>query len=131
MSTWCKHYNGMGNHPACKAGVNYRELAAGTSMLELPCIGKWKVKIGAKVCDKCVYPTAAEIAAEEAEDRKRFEEVNRAREAIVERTKGAIAVRGQMPCPICTTGLLSYSVAGSNGHIHAACSTPECVRWME
>ena len=38
---------------------------------------------------------------------------------------------GSVPCPICQTGQLRYSVAGYNGHMHAACTTPNCMSWME
>lgn len=34
-------------------------------------------------------------------------------------------------CPSCESGKLSYSVASVNGHMHARCSTPDCVAWME
>ena len=38
---------------------------------------------------------------------------------------------GEMKCPVCNTGKLRYSRAGYNGHVHAACTTENCVRWME
>ena len=38
---------------------------------------------------------------------------------------------GEMDCPVCKAGRLRYSRAGYNGHIHARCSTPSCVAWME
>lgn len=38
---------------------------------------------------------------------------------------------GEMDCPVCKTGRLRYSRAAYNGHVHAACSTDNCVRWME
>lgn len=38
---------------------------------------------------------------------------------------------GEMPCPVCKDGTLRYSRAAYNGHVHACCSNPECVRWME
>lgn len=38
---------------------------------------------------------------------------------------------GEMVCPVCQTGRLRYSRANYNGHVHAACSTTGCVRWME
>jgi hypothetical protein len=38
---------------------------------------------------------------------------------------------GVMPCPVCKSGTLRYSRSGYNGHVHAACSNCECVRWME
>ena len=34
------------------------------------------------------------------------------------------------PCPNCT-GTLNYSVASYNGRMHAACTNPSCVKWME
>ncbi len=35
-------------------------------------------------------------------------------------------------CPICEgKDTLTYSIAYVNGHIHAQCSTKDCVRWME
>lgn len=40
-------------------------------------------------------------------------------------------VSDQMPCPICITGTLAYSVSGYNGHIHARCSTPNCVAFIQ
>ena len=36
---------------------------------------------------------------------------------------------GSVPCPACQ-GTLSYSVAGSNGHIWGKCSTAGCIRWL-
>lgn len=33
-------------------------------------------------------------------------------------------------CPSCA-GIISYSVASVNGHIHASCSTQGCVRFMQ
>lgn len=38
---------------------------------------------------------------------------------------------GEMDCPICKTGKLRYSRSSYNGHVHAACSSDGCVRWME
>ncbi|HKS74291.1 MAG TPA: hypothetical protein VJQ82_13905 [Terriglobales bacterium] len=38
---------------------------------------------------------------------------------------------GEIPCPCCEGGRLRYSVASYNGHMHASCSTNNCVSWME
>jgi hypothetical protein len=38
---------------------------------------------------------------------------------------------GTLPCPICKTGTLHYSVAAYNGHLWGTCTTKDCVRWME
>lgn len=37
----------------------------------------------------------------------------------------------EIPCPTKCGGVLRYSVAGVNGHLWAACTTKNCVRWME
>ena len=38
---------------------------------------------------------------------------------------------GEMTCPICKTGKLRYSRSSYNGHVHARCTTINCVAWME
>lgn len=38
---------------------------------------------------------------------------------------------GKIPCPACGVGMVSYSRASSNGHLHAACSTPHCFAVMQ
>ena len=42
-----------------------------------------------------------------------------------------ISGAGEIDCPACKAGKLRYSRAAYNGHVHAACSNGECVRWME
>ena len=39
--------------------------------------------------------------------------------------------QGEMACPVCGAGRLQYWRSGRNGHVHARCSTPGCVAWME
>lgn len=39
--------------------------------------------------------------------------------------------QGEMLCPACKTGTLSYERSSYNGHVCARCSTDDCVRWME
>ena len=38
---------------------------------------------------------------------------------------------GRFACPACGTGIVSYARARSNGHLHAACSTPQCFAVMQ
>ena len=57
-----------------------------------------------------------------------------ARKAITDKHgkgKPQFDTRGAIDCPVCKVGELSYRIAAYNGHIHAACSTPGCVRWLE
>lgn len=51
--------------------------------------------------------------------------------AIQEHAAGQRGIANVIPCPACGTGQLHYSVARSNGHIHARCSTPGCVTFMQ
>lgn len=39
-------------------------------------------------------------------------------------------VIGAIECPVCK-GTLRYSIARANGHIHAACQTKDCLRWIQ
>lgn len=38
---------------------------------------------------------------------------------------------GSVSCPRCKTGMVRYTVASCNGHMHGVCSTPFCCSWME
>lgn len=81
--------------------------------------------------------TAEELAALEAEMNRRFELIGEARRAIVAHCggpwkRGTPGASGEIDCPACgTEKSLRFSRAGYNGHIHAACTTEDCVRWME
>lgn len=48
-----------------------------------------------------------------------------------DRDQNCFSGSGEMPCPVCRQGVLSYFRAASNGHVHAQCTVPTCVRWME
>lgn len=60
-----------------------------------------------------------------------FKKVMDARKAITDKEGNKRGVVGEIDCPVCKNGKLRYSIAGVNGHIHANCTTAECVRWME
>ena len=42
-----------------------------------------------------------------------------------------ISGAGEIDCPVCKEAKLRYSRASYNGHVHAACMSDKCVRWME
>ena len=125
--TTCKHFTGI-QHGACKAGIDYdavRNDGIMTSFrFRLPCLNP------ALPCVSRVLPTAEEVAEDERRWKDAIAHTGTARAAIVARHGKARRLTASMPCPVCKAGTLSYSIAG-NGHIHAACSTPTCVRWME
>lgn len=118
---FCKHYHGMQN--PCDVGVDFDAVKSGN--LKLPCFDS-----NVKTCSKVLYPTAEEIAQEDKEIGDMLLRVTTARKLIVEATHGKKSVSGHINCPVCSTGTLSYSVA-YNGHVHARCSTQDCLNWLE
>lgn len=110
-------------------------------------------------CAKCRFPTVEELKQREVEANAEIERYKIARSAIIEELKrrydsGDKTVKlngnpdsdvecfddspknyhsgyGTMKCPNCKDGVLKYSRAGYNGHVHAKCSTEDCAAWME
>lgn len=131
----CKHFNGRVN-TTCDAGVVYLTVDSKDPALvgfaKMPCFRE-----GAGVpCEKRHFPTAEEVAAECAEIRERSQRlqigVRAASEDAAKRGfKKGNGGRAEVPCPVCTTGSIMYSVSSYNGHIHGRCSTAECVSWMQ
>jgi hypothetical protein len=121
----CRHFNGIQNDN-CKAGVAYKSLPERVFKDPFVCFGD----VGG--CVKYEATGIEEVKKQDEEVSKMFNQAMIARKAIVTHTNGKRGVHGKINCPICN-GLetLCFSVDGSNGHIHAACSTKDCVRWME
>lgn len=132
-TTFCNHYRAMGSHTTCEAGVEYATFN-GMKFHDRPCFGhRGEQPPGG--CDLAQFPTEAELAAEDAEDKKRWENLSKARAAIVAHLggpwkRGTTGAGGTIECPVCA-GALQFTRAGYNGHIHARCSTAGCVSWME
>lgn len=135
---WCKHYSGTANEK-CRAGVIYTDVAQGrgTTSYSLPCFRPdHKYNPLGATCDKCEFRTEEEAAAMEEEGKQRLERMWIVRKAIVEACggpwrKGMKTKAGMIPCPVCKSGSVNFSRSGYNGHIHAACSTENCISWME
>lgn len=132
---WCRHYRGMHEKTKCEAGVVFKELTGYETkgfFDACPCFGPNGLK-----CDKAEYPTAEEMAAHDAEMQELFERTVKARQAIVEHLggpwkRGMDGSQGTIDCPVCAgKQSLQFSRSGYNGHIHAACTTDDCVSWME
>jgi hypothetical protein len=125
--TRCKHFTGIQNK-TCAVGVAYADVKdTVTRPYRWPCLDTDVPN----VCLARVYPTQEEIDAEDAAFDEQMKNVDMARRVIVAVTGNKRGVSGDTACPVCDGGTLRYSVARSNGHIHAACSTATCVRWME
>lgn len=132
---FCNHYRAMSSHETCKAGVSYDSFK-GVPFEMRPCFCRPGNDPNAG-CSLMEMPTAEQLAEGEEYIRKLFEATGRARAAIVESLggpwkRGMMGVRGKIDCPVCGGAQsLSFSRSGYNGHIHAACTTENCVSWME
>ena len=146
----CRHFTGM-KDDVCKAGVRYADVQKDhdpiryvhrkservpyTHTRSFPCLGKYN--LGGAVCDKLSLPTPEEVAAEEAEWERLFERTKACRAAIVAHLggpwkRGMAGSAGAIDCPACgAAGALRFTRSGYNGHVHAACTTADCVSWME
>lgn len=123
----CKHFTGI-MYRKCDEGIAYKDVRrTDCQPYRFACLPD-----GADIhCASREYPTAQEVDVKEEAIALRLRNILTARKAIDKHTSGRRGVQGKMTCPVCGTGTLSYSVAGYNGHIHAQCSTPECVAWLE
>lgn len=122
----CVHFNGLSND-RCKVGIAYEQFRIeGSSMLTTsPCF-----KGGTLHCDKQQFPTEDEVLDQIRNHEECWEKIKKARAEIVAVTKGQRGRYGSVECPNCD-GMLNFSVAKSNGHIHAKCSGTCGVAWME
>lgn len=123
----------MSEHKTCEIGISYEKFNGVGS--KCPCFSQQESP--PVPCEHAVYPTAEEIAARDAEFAARSEKVGAARKAIEASIghpwkNGMLGVSGTVNCPACNgKATLRFSRSGYNGHIAAACTTPDCVRWME
>jgi len=135
----CKHFTGIA-HDTCKAGVNYRALVGGPDAgwaIRLPCNPSLRKAESAPVpCECRELNTDAELEQRADNHLRRMDNFAIAHKAAKDDARGKGFKKGKpgggsLSCPICKIGTLRYSVAGLNGHMHAGCSTPNCVSWME
>lgn len=131
---FCNHYRAMSDHKTCKAEVPYEKFK-GMAFDDRPCFMRsGKCNPG---CERMEFPTPEEIAAQDAADAQRFKGVMNARKAIVAHLggpwkRGTANAAGVIDCPVCGgKESLRFRRAGYNGHIHAACTTQNCVSWVE
>ena len=61
---------------------------------------------------------------------KALADVMVARDKITNHIQNTGKSIGAVDCPVCFKGRVGFTQA-KNGRIHAACSTPKCVKWAE
>jgi hypothetical protein len=125
----CRHFTGV-QYKVCKAGVNYDDV------VPIPCIGLDNTTVKQAVCEKKSCWTREEaigIEKEKAESMKRFFLALGAAsdDAEAKGYKKGNGGKDSLPCPVCKTGTLHYSVASYNGHLWGQCTTKDCVSWMQ
>jgi hypothetical protein len=131
---FCIHYRAMSEHKTCENDIEY-ESFKGLTFDQRPCFERNGV--APPGCSLAEFPTAEQRAEWEREINERFAKIGKARAAIVEHLggpwkKGTPGGSGVIDCPACEgKQSLRFSRAGYNGHVHAACATDGCVRWME
>jgi hypothetical protein len=130
----CTHFNGIQNK-TCKAGVAYDDLRSKRvdGKEWMPCLRD----VGECVpCEKRQWRTAEEIQKEIEQIEKRSAEMMLVAAAIIEDQTKLGLKKGnggssQVDCPVCKSGKVRYAVSSYNGHRHVACTTANCVAWME
>jgi len=122
--TTCIFFNGLQNK-VCVSGILYDGVRdASATPYKWPCLD------AGLQCEFRKYPTEADLDEEDAQIKTRLYGVAATRQAILIATEGKVGVEGKIPCAICKIGTVSFEVA-MNGHVHAKCSTANCVHWME
>ena len=134
LMTTCRYFNGIFNDK-CKAGISYKGLfGSGPGWAaHICCTGDSQSPVQ---CETAKFPTREEVEAEATEWDKRQELTAKCiKEAHAHSRQAGLGKghggTGSLPCPSECGGTLRYSVAGYNGHMHAACTTHGCVRWIE
>lgn len=131
---FCNHYRSMSDNETCKAGIHYA-MFKGLPFDQRPCFERDGVAPGG--CPLAVFPTAEEKTERDRLMEIRFENIGKARRAIVEHCggpwkRGTPGAAGVIDCPACDgKETLRFTRSGYNGHVHAACMTEGCVAWME
>jgi hypothetical protein len=124
----CFHFTGV-SEKKCKVGIEYPHGP-------LPCIAPFKKDGVRPDCDKRELYTREQAVTYIEKINKSYERLVVAMAACQKDAKelgygkkhGGV---GKVPCPVCKTGTLHYSVASYNGHMHGKCSTKDCVSWMQ
>lgn len=153
---WCIHYTGLinrkcGNHhnfrakarPLAQAEIelhkeNYPNLPTADTAISkrIPCHENNRVR----TCSDFCLPTEQEIVEDKAKTDafitqflERLAIVRPAIEKdIASKNMQKKTCRGIINCLICDSGKIHYGYAGSvNGHIHAQCTTKNCIQWIE
>ncbi len=128
-SNHCRHYDYvMGEGPRCGRGVDLSAPGAAR-----PCMPDSNVAVA---CNLREEHTEAERAAWTAWCNERAGRMILILADIPgssrdEKNRPEWGKSGEFPCPACEGGKVRWARARSNGHVHAACTTPNCFGIIE
>lgn len=136
ISNRCSHFNGIGKN-VCEAGVNYEAAFNGGTPGMMQRMACFKHASTPMPCALVAFPSADDVAKEIAHINERSDKLRTAMIACRAdadshgwgKDKGGGA--SSIPCPVCNSGTLRYSIANVNGHMHGRCSTAGCMSWMQ
>lgn len=120
----CRHFTGLLNK-FCKQSIAYESVRREhATPQKLPCLGQDTGR-----CPAFDAYTEAEVAADEERFKAALARTEVIRKAIIATSKQS----GEIDCPACGTGKVRFTAYPYRGHphVHAACSTTDCARWME
>lgn len=137
-SRHCRHYSyerdrrgvlmgGDGGGPLCGLGVDLRSEPGASIPCMPPTLPGEKPSF--RLCEPCALREDYMDAERAAWAEWRDESVRRSLRIMALIPPGR-SVSGSLACPQCDGGTVRWSRA-SNGHLHAACSTPDCFAVMQ
>jgi len=85
-----------------------------------------KEKLYEVLGQKIKFEDRAIVERNEKDALQLLENMETARKSIVQTGLS----NGQIKCPVCQNNL-NFTVSPLNGHVHANCTTPNCLNWME
>lgn len=132
---YCQHYDPQGVKKGCKAGMDIEKIQCvptGTKGIKWgPCIGGHKLADPLAHCAKWLRRTREQGEKRADNIERSIKIMTLVMPAVDEwRKTPPIGKAGVIKCPACG-GDLHLSQSSYNGHVHARCSTVDCVAWME
>ena len=140
-TNWCRHHS----HPkplehACALGIDINEILPRKTFgyhYAMPCNTATNDGTPKCVCGKRDLFTPAEVAQQDADSEAAADECERYLLAtlplmaeIKKGNRGKDAT-GRSECPVCKTGRVTWTHAGSNNHVAMRCSTQDCIAFIE
>jgi hypothetical protein len=137
----CIHFNGFQNE-RCEGGVRYMDLVGDDRTgiaLRLPCCSALRHELRKRKdltpvdCPTFLKPSAEQMAQFDADMKAHAGRVKKMLPWIREmkaRFPDGTNGDGSDTCPVCGK-TIRFTIARCNGHMHAACATEGCIRFME